>query len=53
MMRNAGKRGAGAGWIYPLLFALPFAAAVLFATVKWGKTIKDMIHVLIKLAVIS
>ncbi len=38
-------------WLTPLLLALPFAALVGFAAVRYGGRIQDLIHVAIKLVV--
>ncbi len=40
-------------WQGPILLALPFMAALIFAAARWGKLLKDLIHVVIKMAVIS
>ena len=40
-------------WQGPILLALPFAAALIFAAAKWGTLLKNLIHVAIKMAVIS
>ena len=40
-------------WQGPLLLALPFAAALIFAAARWGTLLKNLIHVAIKMAVIS
>lgn len=38
-------------WLTPLLLALPFAAVMGYAAVRYGRTIQNMIHVVIKLVV--
>ena len=43
----------GPGWGSALLMALPFAAALTFAALRWGTELKNLIHVVIKLVVIS
>ncbi len=40
-------------WQGPVLLAIPFAAAMLFAAIRWGGLMKNLIHVVIKMAVIS
>jgi len=39
-------------WLLPLLFALPFAAAVLFVLLRWGSQIADVLNVALKTVVI-
>ena len=46
------KRGRGR-WIYPLLLALPFLAAIAFGLIRYGADLLDVINVMIKTAVIS
>ena len=38
-------------WLTPGLLFLPFAAALCWAAVRYGGTIRDLIHVAIKLVV--
>ena len=38
-------------WLTPLLLALPVAAGMGFAVIRFGGTIHDLIHVAIKLVV--
>ena len=40
-------------WLTPLLLALPFAAAMIFATVKYGTMAQNLIQVAVKLVVIK
>ena len=40
-------------WLLPAVLAFPFAAGLLFAAVRWGGTLKNLIHVLIKMVVIA
>ncbi|MBQ8072242.1 MAG: hypothetical protein IJ231_00590 [Clostridia bacterium] len=37
----------------PILLALPMAAALAFAAIRYGETLQNLIHVAIKLAVIK
>ena len=45
-------RGAGR-WFLPLLLALPFLAVIVFAAVRFGPRLLEMINVAIKGAVVS
>ena len=45
-------RGKGR-WALPLLLALPFLAAVVFAAFRFGPLLLDLINVAIKGAVVS
>lgn len=47
-MKNREKAGL---WTTPLWLALPFAAAMIYAGIRWGSTVADAIHVVIKLVV--
>ena len=38
-------------WLTPVLLALPVAAAMGFAVLRYGRTVQDLIHVAIKLVV--
>ena len=40
-------------WLRPVLLALPMIGILVFAAAKWGTVIKNLIHVVIKMAVIS
>lgn len=40
-------------WIIPLLLAVPVILALAVLLVKYGETAKDLIHVAIKMAVVS
>lgn len=41
------------GALWSAALALPFAALILGAVLKWGPTLRDLIHVLIKMVVIA
>ena len=47
------RSGSGPFWSAVLWMALPVLAAAAFALWKWGPTLRDMIHVLIKMVVTS
>ena len=38
-------------WLTPVFLALPFAAGMGIAALKYGKQVQDLIHVAIKLVV--
>ena len=38
-------------WPTPLLLAAPFAAVMGFVAIRYGKTIRNLIHLVIKLVV--
>ena len=38
-------------WLTPILLALPVAAGIGYASIRFGETIQNLIHVAIKLAV--
>ena len=40
-------------WLLPVLLAIPFAAAMIFAAMKYGGQVQNLIHVAIKLVVIK
>lgn len=46
------NRGKGR-WLLPLLFALPFLAAIAFAVIRLGPRLLEIINVAIKGAVVS
>jgi len=46
------NRGKGR-WLLPLLFALPFLAAIAFAVIRFGPRLLEIINVAIKGAVVS
>ena len=46
------KTGKG-DWFKPLLLALPFLAAIVYASVKFGPEILRLINVMIKAAVVA
>jgi len=43
----------GRRWLIPVALALPFLAALVFAALRWGPTLRDLLHVAIKMVVIS
>ena len=45
------RRAGGKAWGLPLLYALPFAAAMAAAALRWGGEIRRILSALIKLAV--
>ncbi len=45
------KSGGKISWWLPLVYALPFAALGITAAVLWGRDIRNLIQVLIKLVV--
>jgi len=47
------RRRKGISWLGPVLLALPFICAVAFAVWRWGGLLKNLVHVAIKMAVIS
>lgn len=50
------KKKSGASrkaWFAPLAFALPVMALAAAALLIWGDTIRDLINIAVKLAVIS
>ena len=47
-MRNNGNQRI---WTVPVLLALPFAAAMGYAAVRYGRTVQNLIHTAIKLVV--
>ena len=47
--KNPGKRI----WLYPLLLALPFLAAIAYAAIRFGPRLLEVINVAIKGAVLS
>ena len=47
-MKNKGKKRV---WPTPLLLAAPFALAMGFAAFRYGGTLRNLIHLAIKLAV--
>ena len=47
------KRRRGMTWLLPLLLALPVAAGLGFAAVRYGAKIQNLIQVAIKLVVIK
>ena len=47
------KARRGAGWLLPLLFALPFLAAAAFAVIRFGPRLLELINVAIKGTVVS
>lgn len=40
-------------WLIPIVLAIPVIAAILFILNRYGETAKDLIHVAIKMAVVS
>ncbi len=44
--RSSGGAGRAVKLLWPLLAALPFAAALLWAFSRWGDTVRDLIRVL-------
>ena len=46
------KTGKGV-WFMPLLLALPFLAAIVFAAVRFGPAVLRYVNVLIKAAVVA
>ncbi len=38
-------------WLTPILLALPFAAAMIFMSARYGEKIRDLIQVAVKLVV--
>lgn len=52
-MNTEQKSGDRRLWLRPLLLALPFLAAIVFAALRFGPTILRVISVLIKGAVVS
>jgi hypothetical protein len=51
--RVPGKGGRHLSWFGPVLLALPFIFALIFAALRWGELLKNLVHVAIKMAVIS
>ena len=51
--RIPGKSGRHLSWFGPILLALPFIIALVFAALRWGELLKNLVHVAIKMAVIS
>ncbi len=50
--KRTGKGGKGKfAWHLPLIYALIFAALVATAVLMWGKDIRNIIQVLVKLVV--
>ena len=47
--KNSGK----GRWLFPLLLALPFLAAIAFALVRFGPAVLRVVNVLIKAAVVA
>lgn len=48
------KKKPGRGvWLMPLLLALPFLAAVVFAALRFGPALLRVINVVIKAAVVA
>ena len=48
------RKKAGKGiWLMPLLLALPFLAAIVFAAVRFGPAVLRYVNVLIKAAVVA
>jgi hypothetical protein len=45
--------GGNGMWLLPVLLAIPFAAAMIFAAMKYGGQVQNLIHVAIKLVVIK
>ena len=39
--------------LIPLLLALPFAAVLIYAALRWGPTLRDLIYVAVKMVVIT
>ena len=51
---NTERKNRGKGrWLLPLLFALPFLAAIAFAVIRFGPRLLEIINVAIKGAVVS
>ena len=40
-------------WTGPVLLVIPFAGLLIFAAIRWGTLLKNLIHVVIKMVVIS
>jgi hypothetical protein len=47
--KNRGK----AGWIFPLLLALPFLAAIALVLSRYGTDLLNLINVMIKAVVVA
>ena len=47
------RRGHRFFWAGPVLLAIPFAGLLIFAVIRWGTLLKNLIHVVIKMVVIS
>ena len=47
------KSGGRARWLMPLALALPFVAAVIFAAVRFGPRLVELLNVAIKGTVVS
>ena len=47
------RRGTGHPWLGAVLLAVPFAGAMAFAALRWGTVLKNLIHVVIKMVVVS
>ena len=42
------KARGGSGWLLPLLLALPYAAVIVFAALRYGARVTELISVAIK-----
>ena len=40
-------------WFMPLIIAVPILAAATLAVSHWGPTLKDLLNILVKVAVVS
>lgn len=47
------KRAGAWKWLMPLIIALPILAAAVPAVRHWGPTLKDLLNILVKVAVVS
>lgn len=52
-MTKMNGRSGRVHWLLPLAYALPFVAVLAYAVATWGPKVRDLISIVVKMAVIS
>lgn len=51
--KEKAPRGGAGRYLLPVWMFLPIAAVLMYAAFRWGPTLRDLIHVAIKMVVVS